>query len=54
MIKLFAIALTAAVLAACGSMTTQTSSGNPAETKNSSDANKSRNPAAVSPGGGGR
>jgi hypothetical protein len=54
--KLLAITLTAVALAACTSTTTTSPSSmgntsNPAETKNSTDANKVRNPAAVSPGG---
>jgi hypothetical protein len=53
--KLLAIPLVAFALAACSSTpstsTMGSSAGNPAETKNSSDANKSSNPAAVSPGG---
>lgn len=53
MIKLLAITLAAAALTACGSMSDRSTMGNTAETKNSTDANKSNNPAAVSPGGGG-
>jgi PBP1b-binding outer membrane lipoprotein LpoB len=54
--KLLAISFVAFALAACSS-TTGTSSmgapaGNPTETKNSTDANKTNNPAAVSPGSG--
>jgi hypothetical protein len=51
--KLFALTFIAA-LAACSSMSGDrgTSAGNPAETRNSTDANKSGNPAAVSPGTG--
>jgi hypothetical protein len=50
MIKLLAITLTAVSLAACGSMNRDSARmGNAAETKNSTDANKSANPAAVSP-----
>lgn len=54
MYKLFALTLVAA-LTACTSMpgSRGASAGNPAETKNSTDANKSGNPAAVSPGSGG-
>lgn len=50
MTKLLAVTLAIASLAACSSMNRPTA-GNPAETKNSTDANKSANPAAVSPGG---
>jgi hypothetical protein len=50
MIKLIAITIAIASLAACSSMN-KPMAGNPAETKNSTDANKSSNPAAVSPGG---
>lgn len=52
MIKVLAIAVAAISLAACGSMTSRDSArmGNAAETKNSTDANKSANPAATSPG----
>ena len=52
MIKPLLATLVAVALAACNTMPDRTSAGNPAETKNSTDANKSRNPAAVSPGGG--
>ncbi len=52
MTKVFATALIALSLAACGSMgTTNSSMGNAAETKNSTDANVSGNKSAVSPGG---
>lgn len=54
MTKILALALFAASLAACSNMPGSRSTantGNPAETKNSTDANKSGNPAAVSPGG---
>lgn len=53
MTKLIAIVAVAFGLAACSNMPSRSmgNSGNPAETKNSSDANKSNNPAAVSPGG---
>lgn len=54
MIKLIAVTFVVASLAACSSMGYRSSSmGNAAETKNSSDANKSGNPAAVSPGSSG-
>jgi hypothetical protein len=53
MTKTLAILFTLASLAACSSMygngSTQPNSG---ATQNSTDANHSRNPAAVSPGGG--
>lgn len=54
MTKLIALALVALSLAACSSTPGRSmgnSGANPAETRNSSDANKSNNPAAVSPGG---
>jgi len=54
MIKLLAISVVAVSLAACSSMWGGNSAGtqpNAGATKNSSDANKSGNPAAVSPGG---
>lgn len=54
MTKFFAIALATLALTACDSMPWSRSTanqGNPAETRNSTDANKSGNPAAVSPGG---
>jgi hypothetical protein len=51
MIKLLAITLSVASLAACSNMNRQPTAGNPAETKNSTDANKSGNKAAQSPGG---
>lgn len=53
--KILALALCTLALAACSDMNGphwMGNSGNRAETKNSSDANKSGNPAAVSPGGG--
>ncbi|MBC5785789.1 hypothetical protein H8N03_22810 [Ramlibacter sp. USB13] len=54
--KLFGIVFCAAALAACSNMSGThsmgNSSANKSETKNSTDANKSGNPAAVSPGGG--
>jgi hypothetical protein len=57
--RLFALTLVTVALAACSSMrntppstTPAATSANPAETRNSSDANKSGNPAAVSPGTG--
>ena len=50
MIKPLFITLVAVALTACSAMNRPTA-GNPAETKNSTDANKSRNPAAASPGG---
>jgi hypothetical protein len=58
MIKLIAITVAAVALTACSSMshrgsgTMGSSAGNPKETQNSTDANRSGNPAAVSPGGG--
>ncbi|NML44790.1 hypothetical protein HHL11_13615 [Ramlibacter sp. G-1-2-2] len=56
MTKLLAIAFAAIALSACSNMygnrAMGASSGNMSETKNSTDANKSGNPAAVSPGGG--
>ncbi|MBL0392609.1 hypothetical protein JJ685_15830 [Ramlibacter monticola] len=55
--KLLAAIFVALALAACSSTGSTSRMGNntsnPAETKNSSDANRSGNPAAVSPGGGG-
>lgn len=52
MIKLLAISFTAIALAACSSMNNSAGTmGNAAETKNSTDANKSGNKAAVSPAG---
>ena len=53
MIKFIAIALAAVSLSACGSIMNRDSArmGNAAETKNSTDANKSGNPASVSPAG---
>jgi PBP1b-binding outer membrane lipoprotein LpoB len=57
MTKLLAITFVAFALSACSSTTSTRSmgntTGNPSETKNSTDANKSGNPAAVSPAGGG-
>jgi hypothetical protein len=51
MFKVIAVSFFIASLAACSSMSGRTTSmGNAAETKNSTDANKSQNPAAVSPG----
>jgi hypothetical protein len=53
MIKMLAIAVAVTALTACSSMNRPgTSMGNAAETKNSTDANKSGNSSAVSPGGG--
>lgn len=53
MSKIFAITFVALALSACSSMNRPgTSMGNAAETKNSTDANKAGNPAAVSPGSG--
>ena len=54
MTKLIAIVAVAFGLAACSNMPSRSmgNSANPAETKNSTDANKSGNPAAVSPGSG--
>jgi hypothetical protein len=52
MTKVFAITLVAFSLAACGSMGTSSTMGNRAETKNSTDANKSGNTSAASPGAG--
>ena len=49
--KLPGLLLCAVALAACSNMSGTRSMGNTAETKNSTDANKSANPAAVSPGG---
>ena len=52
MIKLLAISFAITALAACSSMNdTRGTMGNAAETKNSTDANKSGNSSAVSPGG---
>ncbi|MCE3273146.1 MAG: hypothetical protein K0S57_3543 [Ramlibacter sp.] len=53
MIKLIAVSFVVASLAACSSMSPRSSMGNAAETKNSTDANKAQNPAAVSPGSSG-
>ena len=50
MIKLIALATVTFALTACSSMGMST--GNPAETKNSTDSNKSGNKAAQSPGSG--
>lgn len=52
MTKLLAVAFMAVALTACTSTTRSPTAGNPAETKNSTDANKAGNPAAVSPGTG--
>ena len=52
MTKLLAVTFVAIALTACTSMSRTQSMGNTAETKNSTDANKSNNPAAVSPGTG--
>lgn len=51
MTKLLAVAFMAVALTACSSMSRNQTMGNAAETKNSTDANKSGNPAAVSPAG---
>jgi hypothetical protein len=53
MTKIVAIAVVAAFLGACSSMNSTSSSamGNKAETKNSTEANKSGNEAAKSPAG---
>lgn len=53
--QLFALTLVAVALAGCNSMMSSgrsANTGNPAETRNSTDANRSGNPAAVSPAGG--
>ena len=50
MLKTIAVSFFVVALAACSSMSGRTTMGNTAETKNSTDANKSSNPAAVSPG----
>ena len=51
MMKFLAIGLAAVALTACSSMNRPGATmGNAAETKNSTDANKANNPAAVSPG----
>jgi len=52
MTKLLAIAFAAIALSACSSWNHDTSMGNAAETKNSTDANKSGNRSAASPGTG--
>lgn len=52
MTKLLAVAFMAVALTACTSTSRNQTMGNAAETKNSTDANKSGNPAAVSPGTG--
>ena len=52
MLKILAITCAAVALAACSNMGPRSTMGNTAETKNSTDANKSANPSAVSPGGG--
>lgn len=54
MFKTLAISFFVVSLAACSSMAPRNASmGNAAETKNSTDANKSGNAAAVSPGSSG-
>ena len=53
MFKVIAVSFFIASLAACSSMSGRTTMGNAAETKNSTDANKAQNPAAVSPGSSG-
>lgn len=53
--KLFALTLVTVALAGCNSMMSGSrtaNTGNPTETRNSTDGNKSGNPAAVSPAGG--
>lgn len=51
MFKVIAVSCFIVSLAACSSMNRpSTTMGNTAETKNSTDANKAQNPAAVSPG----
>ena len=50
MLKTIAVSFFVVALAACSSMSGRSTMGNTAETKNSTDANKSNNPAAVSPG----
>jgi hypothetical protein len=50
MLKTIAVSFFVVALAACSSMSGRSTMGNAAETKNSTDANKSANPAAVSPG----
>ena len=52
MLKLLSIPLVAVALVACTSTPAPRTMGNPAETKNSTDANRAGNPAAVSPGSG--
>ena len=52
MTKLLAVTLAAIALSACSSWNNDMSMGNRAETKNSTDANKSGNRAAASPGTG--
>ncbi|HEY8359623.1 MAG TPA: hypothetical protein VIL30_19400 [Ramlibacter sp.] len=56
MTKFLALSLVTFALSACSSMgmTSGNVSSNTGETKNSTDANKSGNPAAVSPGSGAR
>ncbi|MCG2591558.1 hypothetical protein LZ009_02020 [Ramlibacter sp. XY19] len=57
MLKLLAISVVAVSLAACSSMWGGNANGtqpNAGATKNSSDSNKSGNPAAVSPGSAGK
>jgi hypothetical protein len=52
MLKTIAVSCFVVALAACSSMSGRSSTmGNAAETQNSANANKSGNPAAVSPGG---
>jgi hypothetical protein len=56
--KLLGLLLCTVALAACSNMSgtrsmgSSATPGNPSETKNSTDANKSNNPAAVSPAAG--
>jgi uncharacterized lipoprotein len=52
MTKLLAVAFAAIALSACSSWNQDNSMGNRAETRNSTDANKSGNRAAASPGTG--
>ena len=53
MLKTIAVSFFVVALAACSSMSGRSTMGNTAETKNSTDANKSNNPAATSPGSSG-
>jgi hypothetical protein len=53
MFKVIAVSIFIAALAGCSSYGRTSSMGNAAETKNSTDANKAQNPAAVSPGSSG-